>query len=87
MGRGAGYYISNTRWSSGKICTPGNPILGLKRKILFLEISQGFPVCFVGRISEAMGAMGGPRGSFRVRRLGLKRSILFVEIVYFCEGG
>jgi hypothetical protein len=45
---------------------PGNPSLGLKRNILFLEISQGFPVYFVGRISE--GAMGGPRGSFRVRR-------------------
>jgi hypothetical protein len=68
MGRGAGYYISNPRWSSGKICAPGNPSLGLKRNILFLEISQGFPVYFVGGISDAIGAMGGPRGLFRVRR-------------------
>jgi hypothetical protein len=37
-----------------------------KRTILFLEISRGFSVYFVGRISEA--AMGGPRSSFRGRR-------------------
>ncbi len=37
-----------------------------KRTILFLEISRGFSVYFVGRISEA--AMGGPHSSFRARR-------------------
>jgi hypothetical protein len=60
MGRGAGYYISNPRWSSGKICAPGNPSLGLKRNILFLEIVYFFE----GGSSEA--AMGGWARSARL---------------------
>ena len=40
--RGGEYYKSKPRWSSGKIYTPGSPSSGLKRSILFLEISQGF---------------------------------------------
>ncbi len=35
--RGGEYYISKPRWSSGKICVPGDPSLGLKEDILFLE--------------------------------------------------
>ena len=52
--RGGEYYISKPLWSSGKSS-------GLKRTILFLEISRGF-LCtfiinFIRRISEAaMGA-------------------------------
>jgi hypothetical protein len=66
--RGGEYYISKPLWSSGKIYASGSPSSGLKKKrtILFLEISRGFSVYFVGRISEA--AMGGPRSSFRGRR-------------------
>ena len=66
--RGGKYYISKPLWSSGKIYASGSPSSGLKKKrtILFLEISRGFSVYFVGRISEA--AMGGPRSSFRGRR-------------------
>jgi hypothetical protein len=36
--RGGEYYISKPRWSSGKIYAPGDPSLGLKEDILFLEI-------------------------------------------------
>ncbi len=36
--RGWEYYISKPRWSSGKISAPGDPGLGLKEDILFLEI-------------------------------------------------
>jgi hypothetical protein len=36
--RGGEYYISKPRWSSGKIHVPGDPSLGLKEDILFLEI-------------------------------------------------
>jgi hypothetical protein len=43
---------------------PWQPEFGPEENILFLEISQGFPV-YVGRISDAMG---GTRGSFRLRR-------------------
>ncbi len=66
--RGGEYYISKPLWSSGKIYASGSPSSGLKKKrtILFLEISRGFFVYFVGRISEA--AMGGLRTSFRGRR-------------------
>jgi hypothetical protein len=62
--RGGEYYISKPLWSSGKIYASGSTSSGLKKKktILFLEISRGFSVYFVGRISEA--AMGGPRSSF-----------------------
>jgi hypothetical protein len=35
--RGGEYYISKPRWSSGKIYAPGDPSLGLKEDILFLE--------------------------------------------------
>ena len=67
-GEGGEYYLSKLLWSSGKIYDSGSPSSGLKKKrtILFLEISRGFSVYFVGRISEA--AMGGPRSSFRARR-------------------
>ncbi len=66
--RGGVYYISKPIWSSGKIYASGSPSSGLKKKrtILFLEISRGFSVYFVGRISEA--AMCGPRSLFRGRR-------------------
>jgi hypothetical protein len=66
--RGGEYYISKPLWSSGKIYASGSPCSGLKKKstILFVEMSRGFSVYFVGRISEA--AMGGPRSSFRGRR-------------------
>ncbi len=43
-----------------------NGARGGEKTILFLEISRGFSLYFVGRISEA--AMGGPRSSFRGRR-------------------
>ncbi len=66
--RGGEYYISKHLWSSGKMYASGSPSSGFKKKrtILFLEISRGFSVYFVGRISEA--AIGGPRSSFRGRR-------------------
>ena len=65
--RGVEYYISKPLWSTGDIRL-WQPEFGpeKKRTILFLEISRGFSVYFVGRISEA--AMGGPRSSFRGRR-------------------
>jgi hypothetical protein len=40
--RGREYYISMPRWSSGKIYAPGDPSLGLKEDILFLEIVNFF---------------------------------------------
>ncbi len=66
--RGGEYYISKPLWSSGKIYRLWQPEFGpeKKRTILFVEISRGFSVYFVGRISEA--SMGGPRNSFRARR-------------------
>ncbi len=50
--RGGEYYIAKPLWSSGKIYASGSQSSGLKKKrtILFLEISQGFSVYFVGRI-------------------------------------
>jgi hypothetical protein len=49
-----------SQWYSGKKYAPGSPSSGLKRCILFLEISRGFSlyiINFVRSISEAaMGA-------------------------------
>jgi hypothetical protein len=36
--RGGEYYITKPRWSSGIIYSPGDPSLGLKEDILFLEM-------------------------------------------------
>jgi hypothetical protein len=65
MGQGAGNIIYQSLFGPVERCTPSS---GLKKKrtILFLEISRGFSVYFVGRIGEA--AMGGPLSSFRGRR-------------------
>ncbi len=55
-----GVFVYKSQWYSGKIYAPGSPRSGLKRSILFLEVSRGF-LCISlissRRISEA--AMGG----------------------------
>ncbi len=55
-----GVFVYKSQWYSGKINAPGSPRSGLKRSILFLEVSRGF-LCISlissRRISEA--AMGG----------------------------
>jgi hypothetical protein len=59
--RGGEYYISKPRWSSGKIYAPGDPSLGLKKDILFLEIVYFH---FLGSSEAAMG--GGAQRPFGV---------------------
>ena len=56
--RGGEYYITKPRWSSGKIYAPGDPSLGLKEDILFLEI-----VYFLKFWGSSEAAMGGGRAA------------------------
>ena len=55
--RGGENYISNPRWSTGKIYAPGDPSLGLKEDILFLEIVY---FCIFGGAAKLRGARSAP---------------------------
>ncbi len=57
--RGWEYYISKPLWSSGKIYASGSPSSGLKRTILFLEISLGFPCIFRRKDQQSCDVRGG----------------------------
>jgi hypothetical protein len=60
--RGGEYYISKPPWSCGKIYAPGDPSLGLKKDILFLEIVNFYIFLREQRSCDGWGARSAPLG-------------------------